>query len=214
MKYLDRAIKIATEYHLGQYRHGGIIPYIVHPLEVCKTAFDLGITDDEMLSAYVLHDTIEDTKYTEQLLREDFTKRIADIVMEMTKIGVDDSIIQNKIEFIHTFRNKSKESILGKITDRYCNTLDYKKTGNREWFPAYYALQAVDLYRSFINKREEFDKNIFLKYYNIVQELLDIVYSSYSINHEVNEYIFLNKKETYNEKIYNLIVTRNKGKFE
>lgn len=58
---LDRAIRFATEAHKGMVRKGGRIPYILHPLETA--AIVATMTDDiEVISAAVLHDTVEDNK--------------------------------------------------------------------------------------------------------------------------------------------------------
>lgn len=61
---LQLAEKIATEAHDGQYRRGGVIPYIVHPKAVVER---VGDDSDARVVAW-LHDVIEDTEVTAENL--------------------------------------------------------------------------------------------------------------------------------------------------
>jgi (p)ppGpp synthase/HD superfamily hydrolase len=74
-----KALEIAVKYHYGQKDKAGL-PYIMHPMAVAKKAQ----TDDERVVG-ILHDVVEDTVYTEGMLRRDFPERIADAVMAMTR---------------------------------------------------------------------------------------------------------------------------------
>ena len=59
-----RALSFAKEKHRGQYRkqgHSGErVPYINHPLLLTCHALALGLEDDDLLSACLLHDVCED----------------------------------------------------------------------------------------------------------------------------------------------------------
>lgn len=59
-----RALAFAREKHNGQYRKPGHsderIPYIYHPLLLTCHALALGLVDDDLLSACLLHDVCED----------------------------------------------------------------------------------------------------------------------------------------------------------
>ena len=59
-----RALAFAREKHNGQYRKPGHsderIPYIYHPLLLTCHALALGLEDDDLLSACLLHDVCED----------------------------------------------------------------------------------------------------------------------------------------------------------
>ncbi len=70
IKLLQRAYEVANEWHAGQYRKSGD-PYITHPLAVATILANLGM-DTTTLVAALLHDTIEDTEYTLEQMREDF----------------------------------------------------------------------------------------------------------------------------------------------
>lgn len=53
-----KAINFAAFKHRNQRRKNGDIPYINHPIEVAHILANAGVTDYEVLSAAVLHDTI------------------------------------------------------------------------------------------------------------------------------------------------------------
>ena len=56
-----RALPFAKEKHEGQYRKGEtLIPYISHPLAMACHAIALGLEEDELLAAILLHDVCED----------------------------------------------------------------------------------------------------------------------------------------------------------
>lgn len=83
MDIFDRAIIFAVEAHQGQRRKNGGT-YIVHPLETASIAATL--TDDrEILSASVLHDTVEDTAVTIEEIENKFGKRVAELVASETE---------------------------------------------------------------------------------------------------------------------------------
>ncbi len=77
---IDEAIAFATKAHEGQFRKGTKRPYIVHPIEVADIVSSM-TQDEEVISAAVLHDTIEDCNgVTEEILRDRFGQRVAELV--------------------------------------------------------------------------------------------------------------------------------------
>ena len=74
---LERAFEKASAAHDGQLRKSGD-PYITHPVAVAEILADLGL-DANTLAAALLHDTVEDTTYSNQELRKDFGEEIAKI---------------------------------------------------------------------------------------------------------------------------------------
>ncbi len=85
LKVIDKAFKIANEYHGDQKRKSGE-PYIIHPIAVCDILVDLGM-DWQSLVAALLHDVVEDTPYTIEQLIEDFGEEVAVLVDGVTKLG-------------------------------------------------------------------------------------------------------------------------------
>jgi len=59
-----KALTFGAYKHRNQRRKNGDIPYINHPIEVADILAKAGVTDYEVLSAAVLHDTVEDTDTT------------------------------------------------------------------------------------------------------------------------------------------------------
>jgi len=56
---IGRAYDVASRCHQGQKRRSGD-PYITHPVAVATILAGLGISDDQMLCAAILHDTVSD----------------------------------------------------------------------------------------------------------------------------------------------------------
>ena len=82
---VKRAYEVADSFHAGQKRQSGD-PYIVHPLNVAYTLAELH-ADEDTLVAGLLHDTLEDTKYTKEGIVADFNKDVAKLVDGVTKIS-------------------------------------------------------------------------------------------------------------------------------
>ena len=77
---IDKAIEFATKVHEGQFRKGTSRPYIVHPIEVSDIVATM-TEDEEIISAAVLHDTIEDCEsVTAEVLEREFGPRVAGMV--------------------------------------------------------------------------------------------------------------------------------------
>lgn len=74
IEVIEKAIMFATQAHEGQVRKGTDRPYIVHPLEVGRIVASM-TEDEEIISAAILHDTIEDCEeITEEVICREFTK--------------------------------------------------------------------------------------------------------------------------------------------
>src|SRR3954465_12954369 len=86
---LTRAYEVADAKHAGQKRKSGD-PYITHPLAVSTILAELGM-DTTTLVAALLHDTVEDTDYSLDRLREEFGDEVAHLVDGVTKL--------DKVEF-------------------------------------------------------------------------------------------------------------------
>ena len=78
-----RAVDYAVEAHEGQKRKKSEIPYIYHPLNMACHALSMGIREDEIIAAILLHDVVEDCgKTVDELPVSDGTK---ELVRLMTK---------------------------------------------------------------------------------------------------------------------------------
>jgi len=81
---IHRAYKVADKAHKGQTRISGE-PYLNHCLAVAAILIDLGMPA-EVISAALLHDTVEDTKITLKDLQRDFGDTVANLVDGVTKL--------------------------------------------------------------------------------------------------------------------------------
>lgn len=82
---LSKAINLATDAHNGQKDKAGE-PYILHPLRVM-----FQMKDEESRIFAVLHDTVEDTWITLDLLqKEGFNQEIIDAIESLTKRETED----------------------------------------------------------------------------------------------------------------------------
>lgn len=73
---------IATEAHEGQFRRGGVVPYIEHPRAVVSR---VGADEEAQVVAW-LHDVIEDTDVTaEELVQRGIPAPLVEAVVALTK---------------------------------------------------------------------------------------------------------------------------------
>jgi guanosine-3',5'-bis(diphosphate) 3'-pyrophosphohydrolase len=81
---IQRAFRVANKAHYGQKRASGE-PYVNHLLAVAAILADYSMPA-EVVTAGLLHDTIEDTLITAQDLRKDFSDEIVSLVQGVTKL--------------------------------------------------------------------------------------------------------------------------------
>lgn len=138
---VDQAIIFASKAHFGQKRKGKEVPYIVHPLEAMAIVASV-TSEPELIAAAVLHDVIEDTKYTYEDLRAKFGKRVADLVEAESDEEVEDkdhakSWKERKIEGIKKLKNASRDVQIIALGDKLANIRDmwrdYITVGEKLW---------------------------------------------------------------------------------
>ena len=84
-----KATEISRKYHDGQFDKAGK-PYYEHPLRVSIMLGEKSDIDDAFFLhkcqiTALLHDTLEDTEYTLEKLKQDFDDEIADAVLSVTR---------------------------------------------------------------------------------------------------------------------------------
>ena len=79
MNMLEEAIIYATIMHQGKVRKLSSSPYILHPIEVAQILSTM-TDDEEIISAGILHDIVEDTDGTLKEIEKRFGKRVAMLV--------------------------------------------------------------------------------------------------------------------------------------
>ena len=133
---IDKAIAFATKAHEGQLRKGTTRPFILHPIEVGTIVSSM--TDDaEIISAAILHDTIEDCEgITEDIIREQFTERVAYIVAEESE-DKSKTWMERKSHTIQKLKTASKEIQMIGLADKLSNMRDidrdYPECGEELW---------------------------------------------------------------------------------
>lgn len=119
---IERAYAAAERAHSGQKRKSGE-PYITHPIAVAQILADLGI-GPKTLAAALLHDTVEDTEYTLDLLRADFGDEIAmlvDGVTKLDKLKYGDSAQAETVRKMVVAMSKDIRVLVIKLADRLHN---------------------------------------------------------------------------------------------
>jgi len=82
---LEKAFNLSVVAHSGQQRISGE-PYVTHPLEVAHILADIELDCDSIVAG-LLHDTVEDTTYNFDDIKELFGEHIAMLVEGVTKLG-------------------------------------------------------------------------------------------------------------------------------
>ena len=129
-KLIRNAFDLAVLAHANQWRKSGE-PYVYHPIEVAKiVANDIGLGATSIAAA-LLHDVVEDTDYSLDVIKEEFGGKVAVIVDGLTKISnLNKETVsiqaENYRKMLLTL-NDDVRVILIKIADRYHNmmTLEY-----------------------------------------------------------------------------------------
>ncbi|MFA5618721.1 MAG: bifunctional (p)ppGpp synthetase/guanosine-3',5'-bis(diphosphate) 3'-pyrophosphohydrolase [Weeksellaceae bacterium] len=128
-KLIRRAFDLAVEAHKDQRRKTGE-PYIYHPIAVAKIIADEIGLGAVSIAAALMHDVVEDTRYTLEDIRELFGEKIEKIIDGLTKISVlnrqDVSIQSENYKKLLLTLSEDVRVILIKIADRLHNmrTLD------------------------------------------------------------------------------------------
>jgi GTP pyrophosphokinase len=81
---LQKAFDVANSAHAGQKRKSGE-DYITHPVAVAQILVDLGL-DLATVNAALLHDTVEDTGLSIEIIAKDFGDEVASLVDGVTKL--------------------------------------------------------------------------------------------------------------------------------
>ena len=77
---------LAAHAAVGQKRKYTGEDYIHHPVQVANIVYSRGYSD-EMLAAAYLHDVVEDTQVTIELIKKEFGKCIATLVEGLTDVS-------------------------------------------------------------------------------------------------------------------------------
>lgn len=120
-----RARLFATAAHaaVGQLRKYTFEPYIVHPAEVAEIVRSVPHTEAQLAAAW-LHDVVEDTGVSIELIREEFGREVADLVGWLTDVSRPDHgnrAARKAIDRAHTAAAPAEAQTV-KLADLISNT--------------------------------------------------------------------------------------------
>ena len=167
---VQEAIDFATKVHEGQYRKGTDRPYIVHPMEVGKIVSTM-TQDEEIISAAILHDTIEDTDVTYEDLKQEFGTRVADLVAAESE-DKSKTWIERKGHTLEHLKTASQAEKILTMADKLSNirsmARDYLLVGEELWQrfnmkdkekQAWYYTSMIDLLKD-LNETPEYQEYV------------------------------------------------------
>lgn len=133
---IEKAIAFATRAHEGQFRKGTTRPYIVHPLEVGNIVATM-TDDEEIISAAILHDTIEDCAgVTSDVISDVFSERVAHLVMQESE-DKSKTWLERKGATIEHLKTAPREVQMIGLADKLSNMRDidrdYPECGDELW---------------------------------------------------------------------------------
>ncbi|WP_425362727.1 HD domain-containing protein [Candidatus Tisiphia endosymbiont of Hybos culiciformis] len=125
MNEVRRGIYYAKKYHGSQMRLSGV-PYYSHPIEVANMVAEYTGLEmpkyyrTDMIITSLLHDTIEDTELTENMISRVFSKQIARQVVDLTRVKTHGKISSSETLDL-LFQQKKYDVALIKLFDRIHN---------------------------------------------------------------------------------------------
>ena len=136
-KNLLEALDFAARKHRNQRRKDAEqTPYINHPIAVAHILLnEAGISDDVVLIAALLHDTVEDTETTFEEIEQLFGKSVREIVAEVTDDKSLPKSVRKQQQIDHA-AGLSDRARLVKLADKTANLRDIAISPPDEWSTA------------------------------------------------------------------------------
>lgn len=176
MEKLDYAILFATKAHDGQRRKSDNVSMIFHPFTVAMLLKNENMSEDCVIAG-ILHDVVEDTKYTLEDIENIFGRNIKNIVEEVSE---NKELLweERKRESIDKLKNASEEGKMLACADKV-NNLEtlyeiYIEKGEQTWNcfnrpKEYQKWYYTEIYNSIMNNFNE--NNLTKRYKNILDKL-------------------------------------------
>ncbi len=134
LEIILKAADFAAVKHKNQRRKGSEgDPYINHPISVARLLIEVGgVEDIEILTAAILHDTVEDTDTTEIEIIELFGQPAASLVMEVTDDKGLEKEERKRLQIAHA-PHLSAGAKLVKLADKISNIEDVISNPPEDW---------------------------------------------------------------------------------
>ncbi|MFP3011996.1 MAG: HD domain-containing protein [Rickettsia sp.] len=116
---VKKAIYYVRKYHGSQMRQSGE-PFYSHPIEVAYMISDYLFRTDVIVTS-ILHDTIEDTELTTEMVSQEFGAKVANQVMDLTRIKGDGIKISSAKMVEILYQENKYDVLLIKLFDRLHN---------------------------------------------------------------------------------------------
>lgn len=201
----QRVKEFGIKAHRGQVRKSEPDkPIIIHPINAANILREYGF-DENVIAAGYLHDVVEDTKYEEEDIKQEFGEDIASLVMGATE---PDKSLSWKARKEHTIETVKKLDLRHKAVvcaDKISNLEDLRiligkdsnynfsafrgRFDDQKW---YYE----NVYKSLILNEDE-NLPMFIR----LRELIDHVFNKITNDDYVKNKIFGNNLDEYNELI-------------
>jgi len=135
-KRLQNALNDTLILHEKQKRKGTEIPYASHPISLAMLLLEHGLSEDIVIAA-LLHDTIEDTRLTEEALLDKYGKTVFDLVMSCTEKDQSQKWETRKEHTLEKFDYISQEAkwivLVDKLHNIYSMYHQYLVEGEALW---------------------------------------------------------------------------------
>jgi guanosine-3',5'-bis(diphosphate) 3'-pyrophosphohydrolase len=131
---LLHALAFAAERHRRQRRKDAeASPYINHPIAVATILADAGAaTDEPLLVAAILHDTVEDTESSFDEVETRFGATVANLVREVTDDKSLPKELRKQLQIEHAASASARGKQL-KIADKISNLRDIASSPPADW---------------------------------------------------------------------------------
>lgn len=133
-----KAFFYAKNAHKGQTRSDGS-RYIKHPARVAAIVkkYKTSKSISQILSAAYLHDTIEDTKTTEDDIKQLFGGLVSSLVKELTSNKEEIEKVGKAQYLINKMTSMSSWALVIKLADRLDNVSDLRTAKSAQWRQKY-----------------------------------------------------------------------------
>lgn len=206
-RLINKAYEFAKHYHEGQVRKSGE-PYIIHPLEVAYIVSTLEL-DDNAICAALLHDVVEDTEVTREMIVAEFGEEIANLVDGVTKLGKIAHYLDKEEEQVENYRKffmamaKDIRVLMIKLADRLHNMRTLKHLSDDRKYAI--AKETMQLYAPLANR---------LGIYSIKWELEDLSFLYMEPEAYAELVDGINKRREEREKFINDIIVEIRKKLK
>jgi guanosine-3',5'-bis(diphosphate) 3'-pyrophosphohydrolase len=132
-RILKAASFAADKHRMQRRKDADASPYINHPLGLAHIiCTEGGVVDGNILTAALLHDTIEDTETSQEELETEFGPKVASIVAEVTD---DKSLPKEERKRLQVVKapTKSRDAKIVKLADKISNLRDIAAAPPHDW---------------------------------------------------------------------------------